>query len=187
MFQMENGKVNHMQYMIIFHVHWKTFGTNGQDLQTSYAMTSLSADFPWWRRWIMPVTYDSAVFDTLQWRHNERDGVSNRRPLDCLHDRLFRRRSKKTSKIRVTGLCVRGIHRWPVNSPHKGPVTRKLFLFDDVIMWHIKVSGSNIFMAWQLQANHKPWYMFLTTMHDMVSWKQFWSMTSGNAICSHEN
>ena len=37
---------------------------------------------------------------------------------------------------------VRGIQRWPMNSPHKGPVTRKLFPFDDVIMdnrrlcWH---------------------------------------------------
>ena len=29
---------------------------------------------------------------------------------------------------------VRGIHRWPVNSPHKGPVTRKMFPFVDVIM-----------------------------------------------------
>ena len=29
---------------------------------------------------------------------------------------------------------VREIHRWPVNSPHKGPVTRKMFPFDDVIM-----------------------------------------------------
>ena len=29
---------------------------------------------------------------------------------------------------------VRGIHRWPVNSPHKGPVTRIMFPFDDVIM-----------------------------------------------------
>ena len=29
---------------------------------------------------------------------------------------------------------VRGIHRWPVNFPHKGPVTRKMFPFDDVIM-----------------------------------------------------
>ena len=29
---------------------------------------------------------------------------------------------------------VSGIHRWPVNSPHKGPVTRKMFPFDDVIM-----------------------------------------------------
>ena len=33
---------------------------------------------------------------------------------------------------------VWGIHRWPVNSPHKMPVTRKMFPFDDVIMrvWH---------------------------------------------------
>ena len=30
---------------------------------------------------------------------------------------------------------VRGIHRWPVNSPHKWPVTRKMFPFDDVIMY----------------------------------------------------
>ena len=29
---------------------------------------------------------------------------------------------------------VRGIHRWPVNSPHKGTVTRKMFPFDDIIM-----------------------------------------------------
>ena len=29
---------------------------------------------------------------------------------------------------------VRGIHRGPVNSPHKWPVTRKMFPFDDVIM-----------------------------------------------------
>ena len=29
---------------------------------------------------------------------------------------------------------VRGIHRWPVNSQHKGPVTRKMFPFNDVIM-----------------------------------------------------
>ena len=42
---------------------------------------------------------------TLQWRHDERHGVSNHRPPDCLLDCLFRRRSKKTSKLRVTGLC----------------------------------------------------------------------------------
>ena len=47
---------------------------------------------------------------------------------------LFRRRSKKTSKLRVTGF-VRGIHRWPVKSPHKGPVTRKRFPFYGVIMF----------------------------------------------------
>ena len=42
---------------------------------------------------------------SLQWRQNERDCVSNHQCLDCLLNYLFRRRSKKTSKMRVTGLC----------------------------------------------------------------------------------
>ena len=43
---------------------------------------------------------------TLKWRHNERDGVSNHRRLGCFLSRLFRRRSTKTSKLLVTGLCA---------------------------------------------------------------------------------
>ena len=43
---------------------------------------------------------------SLRWRLNERDSVSNHQPHDCLLNRLFRRRSKKTSKLRVTGLCA---------------------------------------------------------------------------------
>ena len=69
----------------------------------------------------------------LQWRHNEHDCVSNHLRHDCLLNRLFKRRSKKTSKLRVTGLCA-GNSPGPVNSPHKGPVRRKMFPFDDVIM-----------------------------------------------------
>ena len=34
---------------------------------------------------------------------------------------------------------VRGIHRGPVNSPHKWPVTRKMFPFDGVITWHLSI------------------------------------------------
>ena len=69
----------------------------------------------------------------LRWRHNDHHSVSNHQPRGCLLNHLFRRRSKKTSKLRVTGLCV-GNSPGPVNSPHKGPVTRKMFPFDDVIM-----------------------------------------------------
>ena len=43
---------------------------------------------------------------SLQWRHNERDGVSNHHSHDSLLNRVFKRRSKKTSKLRVTGLCA---------------------------------------------------------------------------------
>ena len=70
---------------------------------------------------------------TLRWHHNGCDSVSNHQTRDCLLSRLFRRRSKKTWKLRVTGLCV-GNSPGPVNFPHKGPVTRKMFPFDDVIM-----------------------------------------------------
>ena len=42
----------------------------------------------------------------LLWRHNGRGSVSNHQPHDCILNRLFRRRSKKTPKLRVTGLCA---------------------------------------------------------------------------------
>ena len=70
---------------------------------------------------------------TSRWHHNGLDGVLNHQPHDCLLNRLFRRRSKRTSKLHVTGLCA-GNSPWPVNSPHTWPVTRKIFPFHDVIM-----------------------------------------------------
>ena len=94
------------------------------------------------RKGTLPVRLETALTPTkclfvnkkaLHWRHNDHDGVSNHQPHGCLLNRLFRRRSKKTSKLRVIGLCVRN-SPGPVNSPHKGPVTRKMFPFDDVIM-----------------------------------------------------
>ena len=42
---------------------------------------------------------------TLQWRYNGRDCASNHQRLYCFLNRLFKARSKKTSKLRVTGLC----------------------------------------------------------------------------------
>ena len=70
---------------------------------------------------------------TLQWRHNERDGVSNHRRLDCLLNRLFRCWSKKTSKLHVTCLCEGGS---PVTDefPAQRASKAEMFPFDDVIM-----------------------------------------------------
>ena len=50
--------------------------------------------------------YSLPVISTLQWRHNGRGSVSNHRRLHCLLHSWFRWRSKKTSKLRVTGLCA---------------------------------------------------------------------------------
>ena len=44
--------------------------------------------------------------ESLQWRHNAHDGDSTHQPHDCLLIHLFRRKSKKTSNLRVIGLCV---------------------------------------------------------------------------------
>ena len=70
----------------------------------------------------------------LQWRHNACYGVSNHQRIDCFLNRLFRRRSKKTSKLRATGLC-----EW------NAPVTdsAKMFPLDDVIMLAIRINIRN--------------------------------------------
>ena len=68
-----------------------------------------------------------------QWRHNESDSVSNHRSLDCLLNRLFRRRKKKHQSPASLAF-VREIYWGPVNSPRKGPVPQKMFPLDYVIM-----------------------------------------------------
>ena len=69
---------------------------------------------------------------------------------------------------------VRGIHRWPVTSPHKGPVTRKMFPFDDVIMaqrasntqyrWIHRTKASNAQIA------SMSWRYHVWLMSVMASW-----------------
>ena len=78
--------------------------------------------------------YSCARFQwTLQWRHNERDGVSNHPPHDWLLNCFSRRISKKTSKLRVTGLCAGNS---PVTGefPAQKACNAEMFPFDDVIM-----------------------------------------------------
>ena len=70
------------------------------------------------------------MVNPLQWRHNEPDGVSNHQPRDYLLNRLFSRRSKETSKLRVTGRCE---GNWPVNGEFP---TQKAFNVENVsIRW----------------------------------------------------
>ena len=65
---------------------------------------------------------------------------------------LIQAQMKKNHQSSASLAFVRGIHHWPVNSPHKGPVTRKMFPFDDVIMDAITkvLSGISIrpFLGW---------------------------------------
>ena len=66
---------------------------------------------------------------TLRWRHNDHAGVSNHQPPGCLLNRLFRRKSKKTSKLRVTGLCAG-------NSPGTGEFSAQMASYaENVSIW----------------------------------------------------
>ena len=66
---------------------------------------------------------------SLRWRHNGRYGVSNHQPHDCFLNRLFRRRSKKTSKLRITGLCAG-------NSPGTGELPAQMASYaKNVSIW----------------------------------------------------
>ena len=66
---------------------------------------------------------------SLRWRHNDHAGVSNHQPPGCLLNRLFRRKSKKTSKLRVTGLCAG-------NSPGTGEFSAQMASYaENVSIW----------------------------------------------------
>ena len=66
--------------------------------------------------------------------------------------RLFWRRSKKTSKLRVIAF-VRAIHRSPVDSPHKGPVTREMFPWRHRDMFSLEL----LWLSWFLITFERPY------------------------------
>ena len=69
----------------------------------------------------------------LQWRHMS-TMASQITSLTIVYSTVCSFTDQKKHQSSASLAFVRGIHRWPVNSPHKGTVTRKMFPFDDVIM-----------------------------------------------------
>ena len=121
----------HMSYIymlyIIYHIYDNFTGTRATILFPSSSETPGGAS-PTEER-------------TLEWCHNERVGVSNHR--------LFRRRSKKTSRLHVTGLCER-------NSPMIGefPAQRSS-------------KRGNVFIGWRHNGHTDP-----VRMHDITTVRQ---------------
>ena len=93
----------------------------------------------------------------LQWCHNERDDVSNHQPHDCLLNRLFGRRSKKTSKLRVTGLCAG-------NSPMTGEfLAQRTINAENVSIWW----RYHVILMWQSAERPHCWYRVYGMMRQM--------------------
>ena len=88
---------------------------------------------------------------------------------------FFKRRSKKTTTFRVTGLCE-GIHRWPMDSPHKGPVPR---IFPHLITsswWHDWYGSLTNLSHWSIwipvvEVYRRSWDCFIYTNLTYIIWK----------------
>ena len=117
-----------------------------------------------------PICQPSSLFRpgfTLQWRHNERGGVSNHQPHDVHSTVYSRRRSTKTSTLRATGLCAG-------NSPVVGEFpTQRASNAENVSIWwrhhetpymhlyHLTWSSNQVFSA-QFSGSGSRAYMTIT-------------------------
>ena len=81
-------------------------------------------------------SYGMVKLGPLQWRHNGLDGVSNHQPRHC-YSTVHSGANQRKHQSPISLAFVREIHRWPVNSPHKWRVTRKMFPSDDVIIRYL--------------------------------------------------
>ena len=113
---------------------------------------------------VYAIGVDTSLSLSLEWPHNERDGVSNHQPHDCLPNRLFRRRSKKAPKLRVTGLCEG-------NSPvtEEFPAQRASNGKNDSFWWRHHVS------SWLPVYNSLLVRPSICRSHTGFSWRQIWN------------
>ena len=99
--------------------------------------------------------------NTLRWRHSDHAGVSNHQPHGCLLNRLFGRKSKKTLKLRVTGLCAG-------NSPGTGEFPAQMASYaENISIWwrHHDTMHSNqeetdtcviVYIKWAQDHGYRP-------------------------------
>ena len=101
-----------------------------------YAMYYYNDKIATWSVMTHTFTVFVILHESLQWRNNGRDGVSNHQ-LIILYSNVYSGADQRKHQNSASLAFVRGIHRWPMNSPHKWPVTRKMFPFDDIIMMFV--------------------------------------------------
>ena len=109
--------------------------------------------------------------------------------LTIVYSSVYSGTDQRKQQSSVSLAFVRGINRGPVNSPHKGPVTRKMFPFDDVIMslfpsqfkfdenlvWFHLCYNTTLMMATKFSTWHDSWSL-------VVCIKLFCDLMAGNWI-----
>ena len=103
----------------------------------------------------------------LQWCHNGHDSISNHQPHDStVHSGADQRKHQSSPSLAF----VRGIHGRLVNSPHKGPVTWKMFPFDDIIMimQHTYIIYMMLMISWIYNWNKAERYQVKMSVMDSM-------------------
>ena len=158
-------------------------------------MSSFWWNFHHWLHWklskwqlpVQPVIKISSKWRHFRfsgWRHNGDDGVSNHQPHHCLLNRVFRRRSKKTSKLRVTGLCAG-------NSPGTGEFPAQMasnaenvsiWWRPNVVGWCLGIETPCFKQYWNprvVRPTGRHWHPRLATIFiTMTSWCSRWRLKS---------
>ena len=111
--------------------------------------------------------------------YKERVGISNHRHLDCLLNCLFRRRKHQSP---ASLAFVRGIHRWPVDSHHKGPVTLRLMTSS----WHHDSCWCASYVCQQALTSHAINHIALkaVSIRSFLD-NEWWKVTSSENISGH--
>ena len=109
-------------------------------------------------------------FETdMQYNWSSKDQITS---LMILYSTVYSDADQRKHQSSTSLAFLRGIHRGPVNSPHKLPVTRKMLPFDDVIMRRIIFHGRCFAMdinSLKLYQSNSNWYMFwIITFHVRV-------------------
>ena len=105
------------------------------------------------------------------------DVIWARKRLKLTASRLFAQPFVQSSLLAF----VRGIHRWPMGSPHKWPVTRKMFPFDDVIMSRRWVNGWQGHIKLVAAYGKTSWWR-----HQMETFSALLALCAGNSSVTGE-
>ena len=104
-------------------------------LRNRYWWPGGNVETSWDTRMIKLVNYSDVIMSTM---------ASQITSLMIVYSTVYSGEDQRKHQSSASLTFVMGIHRWPLTLPHKGPVTRKMFPFDDVIMWFQTKNHINI-------------------------------------------
>ena len=121
--------------------------------------------------WIQKIHYNDVIMGAM---------ASQITSLTIVYSKVYSGADQREHQSSESLASVRGIHRGPVNSPHKWTVTRKRFPFDDVIMNSIVICESVelLLFRWWLGLVKNCWRVTNWTHGDQVLRRMYWSPSS---------